>query len=84
MGAQSLTLLTLIQEDNEIIIKRNNLFWLNEKGTDIVFPQETYWTKTCLKIKEMWDGQIILDHGTEHRSNVIQERTSYLYKYSKK
>ena len=68
MGAQSLTLLTFNTRGLRDYNKRNNLFfWLKEKGTDISFLQETYWTENLSKkIKQEWDGQIILNHGTEH------------------
>ena len=50
MGAQSLTLLTFNSRGLRDYNKRNNLFfWLKEKGTDIAFLQEIYWTETCLK-----------------------------------
>ena len=68
MGAQSLPLLNFNTRGLRDYNKRSNLlFKLKEKGTDIAFLQETYWTENLSKkIKQEWDGLIILNHGTEH------------------
>ena len=67
------TLLTLNVRGLRDRIKRKNIFeFCRDKGSNIVFLQETYSTvEVEEKWKSEWNGQLLFSHGTNHSKGVL-------------